>query len=205
MPSTQTRRAGWPTLILGTAGLLAASVVGAAYALEWVTGSIYGDHACNDGDGNPFVEEAFVDALPAGTLRGFLNTGPDCDDRRSGSTAAGWQSDVRPADVVDRLVRAGWARTDPIGGAPGWYVDRVLAGDPVEGCLGRTTDGWQDPDREEIPSRACNQPTARQIALVAVRDERVFVARLNLNGLTVDTAHQSDREAVAAVRDGRVP
>lgn len=205
----QTRRVGWPSLVIAAAGLLAASVLGGVYALGWVAervgGSVYGDHACNDKNGNPFVERAFVDSLPAGTLRGYLNTGPDCDDRNSGSIAAGWQSDVRPADVVDRLVRAGWARTDPAGGPPRWYTDRVLAGDPVEGCLGLAADAWQDPDREEIPSRTCNEPAATQIALVAVREGRVFVARLNVNGLTVDAAHQKDREAVRAVRDGRVP
>lgn len=194
---------GWPSLVFGTAGLLVASVLGLGWAVDRLDWFVYGDHACNDGDGNPFVEKAFVDELPAGTLRGYLNTGPDCDDRSSGSIAAGWQSDVRPADVVDRLARAGWARTDPVGGPPRWYTERVLAGNSVEGCLGRTTDGWQDPDRDEIPSRACNQPTATQIALVAVREERVFVARVNLNGLTVDAAHQEDREAVRAVRDGR--
>lgn len=201
----QTRRVGWPSLVIGTAGLLVASVLGGAYALDWVAGSVSGDHACNDKDGNPFVERAFVDVLPAGTLRGYMNTGPDCDDRNSGSVAAGWQSDVRPADVVDRLVRAGWARTDPAGGQPSWYADRVLAGDPIDGCLGTAPDAWQDPDQDEIPSRACNQPAATQIALVTVREERVFVARLNVNGLTVDTAHQKDREAVSAVREGRVP
>ncbi|MGQ0844803.1 MAG: hypothetical protein ACT4QF_11770 [Sporichthyaceae bacterium] len=203
-PSSDTPRVGWPTLVVGTAGLLVASVLGGFWALDRVAGIGYRDHACNDSDGNSHVEKAVVDLLPAATLRGYLNTGPDCDDRRSGSIAAGWQGDVRPADVVDVLVRDGWARTDPIGGPPRWYVDRELAGDPTIGCLSGGADPWQDPDRDEIPSRFCNQPVATQVALVAERDERIFVARLNANGMTVDVAHQKDREAVRAVREGRV-
>jgi hypothetical protein len=61
--------------------------------------------------------------------------GADCDDRKTGTVAAAWAKGVRPAEVVDLMTDQGWARTDPAGGAPHWYVRRATAGEALKVCL----------------------------------------------------------------------
>lgn len=117
-----------------------------------------------------------------------MNTGADCDDRQEGSVAAGWQ-DVRPAAVVDLLVKRGWQRTDPATGPPEWYLTNAPAGWPIGRCLTQRPEGWQPLDRDEFPSPACSHPSTTWIVLTATRGDRHFVARINLYGMTVDVAH----------------
>jgi hypothetical protein len=157
---------------------------------------VYGPNACNDfgGGGNVHIQSALVERLPPKTLRAALAIGADCDDRETGTVAAAWGKGVRPAEVVDLLTAQGWARTDPAGGAPSWYVRRATAGDASKVCLA-----------DEEPQRGCNLPLTSQIVLTAERGDRVFVARLHASGLTVDAAHKRDGESVRAVRAGQCP
>lgn len=165
-----------------------AAVIGLAVAAVAVLGSsegrsTYGKNACNSLTGNPYIEDAVIDLIAADRLRAYQNIGSDCDDRRSGSVAAAWR-DVQPAAIVDVLVRDGWQRSDPPGGAPRWYTDDLPPAEP--GCLRAFPGGWQQPGLAEYPTRACNAPAQSQVVLTATRGDRTFVVRINHQGMTVD-------------------
>jgi hypothetical protein len=178
-------------------------------ALTWTIDEyghpIYGPNACNDETGNGYIEDALIDRLPEDAVRSYMNTGPDCDDRRTGSVAAAWSTSAHPADIVDFLVREGWTRTDPETGAPAWYTANAPAGDPIWRCLVASAGAWQPSGRAEYASRSCSHPSTEQIVLTAERGPRLFVARFGPYGLTVDAAHKRDGEGSRAVRQGQLP
>lgn len=178
-------------------------------ALTWTVDQyghpIYGPNACNNDNGNGYIEDALIDRLPSGTLRSYMNTGADCDDRRTGSVAAAWSATARPADLVDSLVRHGWTRTDPETGAPAWYTANAPAGDPIWRCLVANPGAWQTLGRAEYATRSCSHPSTEQIVLTAERGPRIFVARFGPYGMTVDAAHKRDRDGARAVRRDQLP
>ncbi len=137
------------------------ALLAAGWYLEEYGDPIYGHNACNDRwGGNDYIEDAIIDDIPEGFLRGYLDIGPDCDDRRTGSVGAAWSSTARPASVVDQLVRQGWTRTDPPGGVPAWYSANEPAADPRWSCLTPTGGPWHPLKRKSI--RASRAAVARR-------------------------------------------
>lgn len=168
-----------------------------------VVDSVYGANACNDGDGNPYIEGVLIDRLPEGTLLSYMNTGADCDDRRTGSVAGGWSETAQPAAAVDLLVLDGWSRADPPGGPPAWYTENVRAGNSQGRCLTRNPGVWQG-GSDWYPSRSCSHPQSEQIVLTADRGSRLFAARFGPYGLTVDAVHKNDDDGVREIRAGQI-
>jgi hypothetical protein len=190
------------SLVVGAPLLL---LVACGAVLEVVGDPFYGPNACNDFDGNSYVDDHVVDLFPDNTLRAYTDTGPDCDDRRTGSVAAAWGANVHPAAIVDLLSSEGWARTDPPGGPPQWYMAGEPAGDPTGVCVGTgPRSGWHSPGKKEYPWAGCSDPASTQIVMEASRGMRVFVARLNSIGITVDVAHKWDDDGVREIRAGRL-
>lgn len=199
------QRAGLAGLVVTVVTATLMAVAALAWAVDEYGHPIYGPHACNNDDGNSYIEDALIDRLPEDTLRSYMDTGPDCDDRRTGSIAAAWSATARPADVIGSLVREGWTRTDPETRTPAWYTANAPAGDPAWRCLVANPGAWQTLGRAEYPTRSCSHPATEQIVLTTERGPRVFVARFGPYGMTVDAAHQRDGDGARAIQQGQLP
>jgi hypothetical protein len=59
-------------------------------------------------------------------------------------------------------------------------------------------------EQDEYASWVCGNPPKTQIVLETSHGPRVFVARLNALGLSVDAAHKRDEDSVREIRTAAV-
>ena len=139
-----TRRAFAREAMFGGASVLTASVLVLGLGAGLVTHVFAGQQA-PEGDcptrvvaTNDLVKRTVLATLPKGTVRNVHVLEPaeidiaDCAwDDTPGGIEALWNGATGSA-TVRMLQNAGWQRTDPAGGAPGWYLRDEPAGEHLE-------------------------------------------------------------------------